>query len=223
MDVIVPFVERLFSLDSSSPTQLRPASASSPEGGLWKATLAAAATLLMYYEERCAARPAQLARLTAQMRDCWSAGPGAAARRAAAASSSSRSSSSSGGGGCYIAHESAREVLLRWSRLITAEFRVANLHLTARTGPGGEGAASVVAAVGGIVDSVNESRRATVLTTLDLHRSLEAKLSALTVELRHLNVAGGAGGGAAAGAAESLGIAVRGRRRGGREERGPGE
>ena len=30
MDVIVPFVERLFSLDSSSPTQLRPASASSP-------------------------------------------------------------------------------------------------------------------------------------------------------------------------------------------------
>ena len=138
MDVIVPFVERLFSLDSSSPTQLRPASASSPEGGLWKATLAAAATLLMYYEERCAARPAQLARLTAQMRDCWSAGPGAAARRAAAASSSSRSSSSSGGGGCYIAHESALEVLLRWSRLITAEFRVANLHLTARTGPGGE-------------------------------------------------------------------------------------
>ena len=73
-------------------------------------------------------------------------------------------------------------MLLRWSRLITAEFRVANLHLTARTGPGGEGAASVVAAVGGIVDSVNESRRATVLTTLDLHRSLEAKLSALTVE-----------------------------------------
>ena len=116
MDVIVPFVARLFSLDSSSPTQLRPASASSPAGGLWKATLAAAATLVMYYEERCAARPAQLAHLTAQMRDCWSAGPGvAAAARCAAAASSSSSSSSSGGGGGYIAYESAHEVLLRWS------------------------------------------------------------------------------------------------------------
>lgn len=61
---------------------------------------------------------------------------------------------------------------------------MANLHLTARTGPGGEGAASVVAAVGGIVDSVDESRRATCRTTLDLHRSLDAKLSALTLELR---------------------------------------
>jgi len=113
MDVIVPFVERLFNLDSSSPMQLRPASASSPEGGLWKATLAAAATLVMYYEERCAARPAQFARLTTQMRGCWSAGPGVAARRAAAASSNSSSSSSSGGGGCYIVHESAHEALLR--------------------------------------------------------------------------------------------------------------
>ena len=71
---------------------------------------------------------------------------------------------------------------------------MANLHLTARTGPGGEGAASVVAAVGGIVDSVDESRRATCRTTLDLHRSLDAKLSALTLELRHLRVADGAAG-----------------------------
>jgi hypothetical protein len=61
--VIVPFVICLFHLDSSSPAPLL------PSGGLWKATLAAAATLVMCYVERCEARPPQMPQLTAQMRE----------------------------------------------------------------------------------------------------------------------------------------------------------
>ena len=184
MDVIVPFVARLFSLDSSSPTQLRPASASSPAGGLWKATLAAAATLVMYYEERCAARPRAVgapyradARLLERGPWCRRRRPPRRRRLEQQQQQQWRRRR------LHRVRERARGAA-PLECLIAAEFRVANLHLTARTGPGGEGAASVVAAVGGIVDSVDESRRATCRTTLDLHRSLDAKLSALTLELR---------------------------------------
>ena len=183
MDVIVPFVARLFSLDSSSPTQLRPASASSPAGGLWKATLAAAATLVMYYEERCAARPRAVGAPYRADARLLERGPWCRRRRPPRRRRLEQQQQQWRRRRLHRVRERARGAA-PLELLIAAEFRVANLHLTARTGPGGEGAASVVAAVGGIVDSVDESRRATCRTTLDLHRSLDAKLSALTLELR---------------------------------------
>ena len=88
-------------------------------------------------------------------------------------------------------------MLSRWSGLIATAFRVANLHLTARTGPAGEGAASVVAAVDGIASAVGESRRA----ALDLHHSLESQLRALTLEVR--TAGGNAGVGSVDGSSAS--------------------
>ena len=179
MDVIEPFVVHLFHLDSSSPAPLL------PSGGLWKATLAAAATLVMYYVERHEAR--KMPKVTAQMRDSFGYVRRTSSTEptgAAAAAASSNSSGNSSGGGIQTevraaATETAHEVLSRWSGLITTAFNVDNLHLTAPKGPAGEGAASVVAAVDGIASAVAESRRA----ALDLHRSLEAKLRALTLTL----------------------------------------
>ena len=192
MDLIQAFVVRFFHLDSSSPAPLL------PSGGLWKATLAAAASLVMYYVERCEARPEKMPQLIAQMRGSFSSarrstGAAASSSTSSSSTSSTSTSTSGGGGGIYSAHE----VLSRWSGLIATAFRVANLHLTARTGPAGEGAASVVAAVDGIASAVGESRRA----ALDLHHSLESQLRALTLEVR--TAGGNAGVGSVDGSSAS--------------------
>ena len=137
------FVDELFFLDSASHPMLRKG------GKLRELPCAAAASLIMYYEESVNARPTEMPGVQARLRDIWAT---TFARRGAAATGSGLGAPS------VLDSPSAHLALVSWGNLIRHNFNRANLHLTSREGA--SGVERMVAAVAQLQFSLAESRRA---------------------------------------------------------------